>query len=363
MPILFRYLLREYGKIFTMCFSGLMTVYLVIDFFEKVRRFLRYDADSLDVVTYFLLKAPAISFQIAPLAILMATLLTFGLLSRGQEITAMRSCGISLLWITSPFIVFATGIALVLLIFSSTVIPLAANKSEEIRSTRIEKKPPAAAVKLMQPWTRVGADSLMHVTSVSVGGELLGGVRLFQFDRNFHLADMTEAGEARYSDSTWTLFQGRRRQFSPDGTVATTVFDRQAIGLTLIPDDFTTWLAGDSELMTFHDIRAYSRRRQQQGSQAARLTTDYYSRVAFPFVTVIMVLIGIALSLRRSGARGGGMAVGIGQALAVGFCYWATHSIAIALGRGGVLTPLIAGWMANVLFMSIGLYLMFKVRY
>jgi lipopolysaccharide export system permease protein len=363
MPILFRYLLREYGKIFTMCFSGLMTVYLVIDFFEKVRRFLRYDANWLDVLTYFLLKAPAISFQIAPLAILMATLLTFGLFSRGHEITAMRSCGISLLWITSPFIVFAAGISLVLLLFSSTIIPLAASKSEEIRTTRIEKKPPAAAVILKQPWTRVGADSLMHVMSVSVDGELLGDVRLFQFDHNFQLADMTEADEARYSDSTWTLFQGRHRRFSPDGTVSTTAFDRQAIVLTLIPDDFTIWLAGDSELMSFHDIRAYSRRRHQQGSQAARLKTDYYSRIAFPFVAIIMVLVGIALSLRRSGTRGGSMAMGIGQALAVGFCFWTTHSIAIALGRGGALPPLIAGWMANVLFMSFGLYLMFKVRY
>jgi len=363
MPILFRYLLREYGKIFTMCFSGLMTVYLVIDFFEKVRRFLRYDANWLDVLTYFLLKAPAISFQIAPLAILMATLLTFGLLSRGHEITAMRSCGISLLWVTSPFIVFAAGISLVLLLFSSTVIPLAASKSEEIRTTRIEKKPPAAAVQLKQPWTRVGSDGLMQVASVSVGGELLGGVRLFQFDRNFQLADMTEADEARYGDSTWTLYQGRHRRFFPDGTVSTTVFDHQAIVLTLIPDDFTTWLAGDSELMTFDDIRAYSRRRHQQGFQAARLKTDYYSRIAFPFVTVIMVLVGIALSLRRSGTKGGSMAMGIGQALAVGFCFWTTHSIAIALGRGGALTPLIAAWMANVLFMSFGLYLMFKVRY
>lgn len=122
MPILFRYLLREYGKIFTMCFSGLMTIYLVIDFFEKVRRFLRYDADWIDVLTYFLLKIPAISFQIAPLAVLMATLLTFGLLSRGHEITAMRSCGISLLWITSPFIVFASGITLVLLLDRKSVV-------------------------------------------------------------------------------------------------------------------------------------------------------------------------------------------------------------------------------------------------
>jgi lipopolysaccharide export system permease protein len=363
MPILFRYLLREYSKIFAMCFSGLMTIYLVIDFFEKVRRFLRYDADWLDVLTYFLLKTPAISFQIAPLAILMATLLTFGLLSRGHEITAMRSSGISLLWITSPFIAFATGISLVLLLFSSTVIPLAAGKSEEIRTTRIEKKLPAAAVKLKQPWTRVGTDSLMHVTSVSVGGELLGDIRLFHFDPNFQLVDVTEADEARYSDSAWTLYQGRHRQFSPDGAVSTTVFDRRAIALTLIPDDFTIWLAGDSELMTFHDIRAYSRRRHQQGSQAARLTTDYYSRIAFPFVTVVMVLVGIALSLRRSGTRGGSMAMGIGQALAVGFCYWTAHSIAIALGRGGALTPLIAAWMANLLFLSFGLYLMFKVRY
>jgi lipopolysaccharide export system permease protein len=363
MPILFRYLLREYAKIFTMCFSGLMTIYLVIDFFEKVRRFLRYDASWLDVLTYFLLKAPAISFQIAPLAILMATLLTFGLLSRGHEITAMRSCGISLLWITFPFIAFAAGISLVLLLFSSTVIPLAASKSEEIRTTRIEKKLPAAAVKLKQPWTRVGPDSLMHVTSVSVGGDLLGSVRFFQFDPNFQLVEVTEADEARFRDSTWTLYQGRHRRFSPDGTVSTTAFDRQPIVMTLIPDDFTTWLAGDSELMTFHDIRAYSRRRLQQGSQAARLTIDYYSRIAFPFVTVVMALVGIALSLRRTGARGGSMAMGIGQALAVGFCYWTTHSIAIALGRGGVLTPLIAAWMANGLFMSFGLYLMFKVRY
>jgi hypothetical protein len=84
MPILFRYLLREYGKIFTMCFSGLMTIYLVIDFFEKVRRLLRYDATWLDVLVYFAFKPPAISFQIAPLAVLMATLLTFGLPLRGS---------------------------------------------------------------------------------------------------------------------------------------------------------------------------------------------------------------------------------------------------------------------------------------
>ena len=363
MPILFSYLLREYSKIFMMCFSSLMTIYLVIDFFEKVRRFLRHGVSWLDVLAYFLLKTPAIFFQIAPLAILMATLLTFGLLIRGHEITAMRSCGISLAWMTAPLIAFAVGLSLVLLLFSSTVIPLAAGKSEEIRTTRIDKKPPAAALVLEQPWIRISPERLMQVTSVSVDGKRLGQIHLFRFNQDFQLVDIAEAQEARYDGSAWTLYQGQHRRFAQDGASLITGFDREAFALPLIPEDFTVWLTGDSELMTFHDIRAYTRRRHQEGAQTSRFKTDYYSRIAFPFVTVIMVLVGIALSLGRNGVRGGSMTVGIGQALAVGFCYWTTHAIAIALGRGGVLTPVLAGWMANLLFMSFGLYLMLKIRY
>lgn len=363
MPILFRYLLREYAKIFFMCFAGLMTIYLVIDFFEKVRRFLSYDASWTDVITYFVLKVPGISFQIVPLAVLMATLLTLGLLSRNNEITALRSSGISLPWITSPFLAFAILMALVLLLFSSTVIPLASGKAEEIRVTHIEKKPPSAVLTLPQPWARVDADRLLHVSTVALGGATLGGVQLFHFDRTFRLIDMTEAEEAHYGDHGWTLHKGFQRRFNRDGTVALIAFDEKPIDLALIPVDFVGRLAGDSESMTFRDIRESRGRLYQDGSQLVRLLTDYYGRIAFPFVTIIMVLVGIALSLRRSGVRGGSMAIGIGQALLVGFCYWATHSIAIAFGRGGALPPVIAGWLTNVLFMSYGLYLMLRVRY
>ena len=363
MPIIFRYLLREYAKIFLMCFSGLMTIYLVIDFFEKVRRFLNFDARWVDVLSYFALKIPAISFQIIPLAVLMATLLTLGLLSRNNEITALRSCGISLPWIASPFLTFAVIMTLVLLWFSSTIIPLATSKAEEIRVVYIEKKPPSAVVTLPQPWTRVDADSLLHVSTVARSGDTLGGVQLFHFDHAFRLIEMTEAQEAHYADRIWTLHRGFQRRFKTDGSVTVSEFDRKPITLALIPEDFTGGLAGEPELMTFRDIRESRGRLYQHGSQFARLLTDYYGRIAFPLVTVIMVLVGIALSLRRSGIRGGSMAIGIGQALLVGFLYWAAHSIAIAFGRGGALPPVVAGWLTNVLFMSYGLYLMLKTRY
>lgn len=363
MTILFRYILREYAKIFLMCFSGLMTIYLVIDFFEKVRRFLKFDANMIDVLAYFALKTPAISFQITPLAILMATLLTLGLLARNNEITAMRSCGISLTWIASPFLIFAAFVSLILLSFSSTVIPLASEKAEQIRLVRIEKKPAPMAVKAPRPWIRIGSDSLMHVAEVEIGGATLHQVHLYHFQNGFRLDRMTEAATASYSPDGWILFKGNQRRFHPDGSVALVEFGQQPVELSLIPDDFSTWLAGDSETMTVRDIRGYISRFKNEGSSFARLLTDYYGRLAFPFVAVIMVIVGLALSLRRSGVRGGTMAVGIGQAFVVGFCYWTTHSIAIALGRGGLLAPMLAGWIANLLFASFGLYLLLKVRY
>jgi lipopolysaccharide export system permease protein len=363
MTILFRYLLCEYAKIFLMCFAGLMTIYLVIDFFEKVRRFLRYDSDIVSMLTYFALKIPAISFQVAPFAILMATLLTLGLLSRSNEITAMRSCGISLLWITSPFLFFATGVALILLAFSSTIIPLALEKAEEVRLIQIEKKPVPLTVKAIQPWARISADALMHINKIDVGGEILRDIHLFHFDSAFRLDLMTEAAEAHYTPEGWILLNGNQRRFQPDKTVDLDLFTEQLVDIPLIPDDFTTSLTGNSETMTFQEIRNYVGRFRHEGISFARLLTDYYGRLAFPLVTVIMVLVGIALSLRRSGVRGRSMAMGIGQALIVGFCYWTTHSIAIALGRGGVLAPMLAGWLANILFLSFGLYLLLKVRY
>ena len=346
-----------------MCFTALLTIYLVIDFFEKVRRFLRYDSGIVPLLTYFALKIPAVSLQIAPLAILMATLLTLGLLSRNNEITAMRSCGISLFWITSPFLLFATAVTLILLAFSSTIIPLASETAEEVRRVQIERNPAPLTVKPTNPWARISADALMRIDEIGVRGETLRGVHFFHFDHGFRLDQMTEAAEAHYTSEGWVLSNGNHRRFHPDNTVDLILFTEQSVNIPLIPYDFSTTLGGNSETMTFSQIRNYVDRFQDEGLSFTRLLTDYYGRLAFPLVTVIMVIVGIALSLRRSGVRGGSMAMGIGQAFIVGFCYWTTHSIAIALGRGGLLAPMLAGWLANVLFLSFGLYLLLKVRY
>ncbi|MFO0699126.1 MAG: LptF/LptG family permease [Nitrospira sp.] len=244
-----------------------------------------------------------------PFAVLVATLLTLGLLSRSNEITAMRSCGVSLLWMSSPFLLFAGSMSVVLLSFSSTIIPLASEKAEEVRAIQIEQKPAPVTIKAVQPWARISTNSLMKVAEIDAEGKTLRGIRIFYFRPPFQLDRITEAEEARYATDGWVLRNGHHRQFHSSENVELARFSEQPITIPLIPDDFTSSLVGNSETMTFRDIHNYLERFRQEGFTFSRLLTDYHDRMALPLVTVVMVLIGIALSLRRSGVRGGNMTV------------------------------------------------------
>src|SRR5207249_8024015 len=135
MTLLMSYLLREHLRVFAACLGGLAVVYLVVDFVDKVRKFLGYQAELRHILWYFVLKCPGILYQITPLAVLMSTLLTASILSRNNEITAMRSSGISLYWVAVPFLVIAQALSLLMLWASDAVIP--DRKSTRLNSSHV----------------------------------------------------------------------------------------------------------------------------------------------------------------------------------------------------------------------------------
>jgi lipopolysaccharide export system permease protein len=202
----------------------------------------------------------------------------------------------------------------------------------------------------------------MNVEVVDPDGATLRSVHLYQVGAQFRLTELTEAKELRYTSRGWYLIDGLQRTLQGDGTLALQPFQSKPLLMTQTPADFRSAAKLESEEMTLPALRAYAERLRREGYNFTRFLTDYYGRVAFPFVSIVMVIVGIALSLRQSGSRTSGMAIGIGQALVIGFLYWATHSVAIALGRTAVLTPMLAGWVTNLLFLSFGCYLFLRVR-
>ncbi len=363
MGILFWYIVRQYLGILTLCLTGLSTIYLVIDFFEKLRKFLGHDAELSTMALYFLYKLPAISFQLVPFAVLMACLLTIGLLNKNHEITAMRSCGVGILHVTMPFLAVAGLVTVILLGSTAVVIPLANAKAEYIRTVEIQHKPQPLSFRSENLWLRIHDNEIMHIQRVDPEGTQLHEVTLYRLDDRFHVHELLTAAKAGFTEGQWSLHDVGQRTIRPDGMMEMTRRTIVPLELSLTPDDLKTWNALEPEHMTLARLGRHIEHLEQKNLNATTFLADYWKRVAYAFVPLMMTMLGISIGLIETGSRTTSLAKGIGQALSISFLFWAMNSIGLTLGRSGALLPVVAAWIACVTFFLVSLNLFLRVRY
>ncbi len=362
MKKIFWYVFGKFSRNFLLCLATVLTVYLVVDFFEKLRKFLKYDADISLVFTFFAYRIPEIAFLLAPLGALMAAILTIGGLNRTREITAMRSCGLSFYQIALPFFAFGLLVSVVSFWLTAVFIPLANLKAEYVESVLIQQKPEALLSAPDRLWLRVGQTQLLQIESVEQDGRKVSGVYQYTLSEPFRLSEIVEAKYGTFIQGEWRMEQVVQRQIMGDGRVEMTQQPHRVISFPLTPEDFQNWLSQSPKNMTLFRLNEYIERITQDGHNPQRYATDYWARVAFSMVPFVMTLLGISVSLRGSGLRSVGAAKGVGQTLAIGFLFWAAHSVGIVLGQNGAVMPIVGSWIATVMFFMVGANLFLKLK-
>lgn len=360
MTLLTRYLAKEFLRLFGLGLGALLAIYWVVDLFENIDEFVRYQASARTVAAYFLYKTPLILSQVVPVAVLLATLLSLGLLARRSEIVAMRASGISLVRIAGPILALALAISGVVLVAGETVIPHATRMALHIKQVVIEKRPPRV-FRQNKVWMRTSGNWILNIGLISPDEDVLYEVHGFRFDRDFRLVERVHAQEMRWEKGTWILHRGRRWRFPAPYRVEEEGFDRRPFGIVEKPQDFRR-VERDTDEMSFRELRAYVQRLQRGGHQATYYEVEMHKKLAFPFASLIMALIGIPYALRGN-PRNTSIAVGVGVSLIVSFGYWVVLSIGLSLGHAGKLPPLLAAWAANLLFAFAGTYLLMDVRH
>jgi lipopolysaccharide export system permease protein len=112
--------------------------------------------------------------------------------------------------------------------------------------------------------------------------------------------------------------------------------------------------------MSFAELRNYVARLRQEGFNVTRYVVELYSKTAIPFVNFIMCLIAIPFALRSS--RSSGIVMGVGISIIIAFSYWIILSFGISLGKGSVLPPILAAWLANIIFSAAGAVMLISTR-
>lgn len=353
MSILTRYIASAYLRVFWLCLASFIAIYLVIDFLEKIARFLRFDPQWIHVARFFLYKIPEIATQVIPLAILMATLLTLGMLSRNSEIIAMRSCGVSLRKISAPILAIACAASLFVIVSNELILPKTYSQMRFIEEVLIRKKSSNTFFRQNNIWHKDNKAILM-ARAFDPDHQTLRGVTLWSFSEGMTPSRRIDAEQGSWDGGQWTLWKVTVRDFQGGGVANTTQIASMPVNLNLQIEDLKV-VDKYADNMGFLKLREYIRKLKKGGYETTRYEAQMHSKVSLPFASLIMAFLGIPFALR--GSRSSGVALGIGASIGFGFAYFIINAILISFGQTGVLPSLVSAWAANVIFALSGIWL------
>ncbi|MEK6657846.1 MAG: LPS export ABC transporter permease LptG [Nitrospirota bacterium] len=359
MKILSKYIIESFLRTFILCMSTIIVLYIIVDLVENLEYFIRHKVFITYIIQFFILKFPMIIFQTSPVAILLSTLFTLGVLSKNSEITAMKASGISLYNVINPLLALTFFISIFILLGNETIVPYATQKFYRVKYLMIEKKPQKIFFKQDKVWFRDSGNAIFNIQLLDAKNSQFKGISVYKFDSEFNLTARIDAKEMVYEEGKWHLIEGVLKNFLKDRNIDIKPFDKEYISLDKTPEEFKKTIKNPDE-MSFAELRNYVARLRQEGFNVTRYVVDLYAKTAIPFANFILCLIAIPFALKSS--RSSGIIMGIGISTIIAFLYIIILSFGISLGKGGILPPLLAAWLANIIFSTAGAVMLISTR-
>ncbi|MGD2270398.1 MAG: LPS export ABC transporter permease LptG [Desulfobacterales bacterium] len=353
MSILGKYLTKEILKYFGIILLMVVGIYLAVDFFEKVDNFLEAGLPAVKIVTFFHLRIPLILSQIAPVCILLAVLIVFGLMSKNYELIALRSSGISVYYVLKPVLSLAVVMSILLFLLADRVVPVTVSQANRIWLGEV-KKEPAVTSRKKNIWVK-GKRSISHIRYYNPTNQTISRITRYYFDPDFRLIRRLDAKTAYYENGKWDfrdIMEQRLNEATRDYSI---VFEAQRFEpFEFLPDDLKR-VVKKSEEMNFMELLEYIRDVESEGYDATNYRVELHAKLAFPVVCVIMCVLATGIAFRRKVQEG--LALNIIFGIGLIFIYWIFYTFCLSLGSGGKLHPFIAAWLANFTFLCIGIYI------
>ncbi|MBF0303893.1 MAG: LPS export ABC transporter permease LptG [Desulfamplus sp.] len=365
MSILTQYWIKEFSRFFLIIQTIVMSIFISVDYLTNLDKFLKSGISLISALGYVLLKTPFMFVQLTPAGIILAVVTVFGLMNRNNELLAIRAGGISTYYMVMPAVI--TGISLGLLMFflGETVVPLTMSKANHIKYSVIKKNRNVYAVR-ENIWIK-GDSSIYHFRYFNPTDKTIAGITITFLDKNFKISKRVDADNGQFQEnknlktneadttirqsknSKWLLYRVLEQTF--DKKIQDFIikeYDQKEIGLELNPDDLKA-VVKKAEEMDFRELAAHIKKVENEGYDATTYKVDLFGKTAFPFICVIMSIIGAATGMRRFVKEN--LAFGITIGIIASFLYWIVYGFSTSLGYARMLPPFVSAWSANFLFL------------
>jgi LPS export ABC transporter permease LptF/LPS export ABC transporter permease LptG len=353
------YLLRRFFSYFAMLMLVFVFLFEAFTFFELLDDIARHRIAFTVVADYFWFLTPYLTYQLAPLAALVAILVTLGIMSKGNEIVACKASGISLYRLAVPLLLAGLALAASMIVLDDTFLPYANQRQDALRN-QIKGKPPQT-YRQPERWIFGENSKIYNYDLFDPTQNLFGGLTVLEIDPvTFEVRRRVFAARAQWSESQrlWLLESGWLREFSGGTIVRYERFNVKDLPELTEPPSYFNREVLPAIQMSWPQLRRYIDDLHRAGFDVSALTVQWHRKLAFPLIAPVSMLLAFPFAF-LVGTRGaiGGIAIGI----AIGIVYWLGAELLAAMGGIGQLPPLLAGWSPDIIFFFLGLYFFFKM--
>jgi len=353
------YLLRRFAGYFAIIMAVFVFLFETFTFFELLDDIARHRIPFLTVINYFRYLTPYLVYNLAPLGALVAVLVTLGIMSKNNEIVAIKASGISLHRLIVPLLVAGIVLAAAMLLVDETYLPYANQRQDALRN-QIKGRPPQTYTH-PQRWIFGENSKVYNYDLFSPVQNLFGGLSVVELDpATFAVRRRIFANRAQWSQSQkiWLLESGWVRDFSGATITRFDQFNVQSFPELTEPPDYFNREVRQAFQMDWAELARYIEGLRRAGFDVATLTVQWHVKIAYPMIAPISMLLAIPFAF-LVGARGaiGGVAIGV----AIGIGYWSIARLMEAMGGVGQLPPFLAAWSPDFIFLFIGMYFFFKI--
>jgi LPS export ABC transporter permease LptG/LPS export ABC transporter permease LptF len=368
--ILDMYTSRQYLQIFFLSIFSALGVFYISTFIDLADKLFRRSATTSMLLRFFYYTTPQYLYYIIPIAVLVATLVTIGVMTKNSELIVMKACGMSLYRAAAPLVLFSIAASVGLFGLQELVLASANRRAERIEGTI--RGWPSLEPSALNRWIASGTGDIYHYDIYDPATDSFRRFSRYRVDRKawrlseIMVADAVAAPvpESRPDFRQWTAQKGWMRTLAtapPNNAGKTTASYAAFVSrpVTLEAPEYFKAEQPEPEKMNYRQLRAYIQQLRASGFNTVSAMVQLQRKIAFPFATVIMALLAVPFAV-TTGRRGAMYGIGIGIALSI--AYWVILNVFSALGEGGVMTPTLAAWAPNILFGAAALYMIFTVR-
>ena len=352
------YVIKKLILTFFLIFFSLIMIFYVIDIVDLLDDVFENNVPFLYVFKYIYYHTPEIISFVLPVSILTAVLLTFSLMSKNNEIVAVQVSGISLHRLSVPAVLIGILLSIVFFYVQENIAP-EANKRARKTLNIIHKRDAKIDIEVDEYW-KAGNNNEFYFYYRRKGNKYLGFNIIYMGDQ-FSIKKRISSKYAKWmNERELILYNGFERNLEKNIPIKRGFKEFNTKKIVIDEGEkFFTKKISFSQFMNIKDLKRYIKYLKKNKSDTKRYVAKLYNKYAFPFSSLVMVLIAIPFSFLMGNK---GTLYGIGIAIGISMIFWSSFALFSSLGSYAILSPFISAFGPISLFSTASVYLFLQIK-